>query len=405
MKNLVRNIIIIYLLLYISNTTIIGNTFLFFLFGLVLLIHYLNSKKLPIGILIISVSYVLISIATGYVIGEPIDFFLIFRLVFQYILTPYLVLSFVGIEFWKLFEKWLFILTLISIPLFVLNVYYLSLFNNFKPLFDGITRDVLNATPNYWSCGIYTNAIESRSGLIRNYGFMWEPGYFALMIILGIIMHWQRNGIRLDKKFLVYGLALLSTFSTAGYFSLSIILVIRYIKNINIINLTIIIILIFIFINYIYYLSFMSDKIDEYIKTFVSGAFHYEYSSDAVKLNRFQIAFYDLFRVFKNPFGYGVYDRVGFEGVPVTGTNGLTGLLRNWGVFIFIYFMIQFKKFMTLINHAKLSNRILLLMMFSLLILFFSNPIDKSILPFLIFLTPMSANVTYMNYYKKIETL
>lgn len=390
MKSFFINIIVLLVIFNISNSSILGDPMILLTIGILLLLVYLSKgRNINKSILILSFAWVLINFWAAIVYNKPIDLLLISRLLFNYILTPYLLIEMFGVKFWSVFEKWIFIFTLISIPLFFLNVINIPFFNSLKDIFDSFTRDVLRDSPNYWSIGIYTNAVVMRDGLIRNCGFMWEPGFFALMIIFGIIFNWLKRGVVIDKKFIVYAIALITTFSTSGYLVFGVLLGSRFLKRINIINVLAILILGFIFFNNVYKRDFMSGKINAYIEAVDDKQMNYTQSYNAIKLNRFQIALYDINRIVRNPLGYGLYDRIGFSGTDVTGTNGLTGILRMWGVFIFLYFVKKWWQYMNLFNDTAIEKRILLLFLASLLLMFFSNPIERNIFPYLIAITPL----------------
>ncbi|MBR1622081.1 MAG: hypothetical protein IJ669_08205, partial [Prevotella sp.] len=67
-------------------------------------------------------------------------------------------------------------------------------------------------------------------GLMRNCGFSWEPGMFASIIVIGIVLNlliYKNNFKNTNFYILVFGL--FSTFSTTGYASFAILLIIRYI--------------------------------------------------------------------------------------------------------------------------------------------------------------------------------
>ena len=53
--------------------------------------------------------------------------------------------------------------------------------------------------------------------------------------------------------------------------------------------------------------------------------------------------FFELETIFfaKYPFGFGFYDRISFNNVDVVGTNGITGLMRIWGVPLFLYLILR----------------------------------------------------------------
>lgn len=137
----------------------------------------------------------------------------------------------------------------------------------------------------------------------------------------------------------------------------------------------------------------MSGKVDKYMVAIDKGEASYSEGYNAIKLNRFQIALYDIKRVYKYPFGYGSLDRTGLEGKDVVGTNGLSGLLRMWGAPAFIYMIILLSRYLFLLNFSQLSKLSIYFLLAGLLIMFFSNPLSRNIFIYLILITPLIYNV------------
>ncbi len=389
MKKDYINSVVLFILLYVSSSSSLTNPYFIFALGILLFFKHLgDSGKFKTAIFILAAYWIFASFFTSIFFNHAFSFFPIIRSIFYFVLTPYFLLSRYGTKFWVVFEKWVYRLTVISIPLYILNILMLPVFNNLKGVFNPLTRDVLReSSSTYWSSVIYTNAIPMGNGILRNCGFMWEPGYFALMIVFGIIFHWSRNGVKYDRKTYIYIIALITTFSTAGYFALVILLGSSFIKRLSIINILFLSIFGYIFFSFIYKMDFMSGKMSYYIDTMAGGKMNYNNEYDAIKLNRFQILFYNFKRIATNPIGYGVYSRIGLEGTNVTGVNGLSGILLNWGVFVFAYFTKKWWQYLKLMNKINLPVRTLLLYFIALLIMFFSNPIESNILPFLFIAT------------------
>ena len=60
---------------------------------------------------------------------------------------------------------------------------------------------------------------QVENGIIRNAGFSWEPGRFAIMVLLAIYCNLLRNGIKFKKNrsVIILLLTMISTQSTTGY--------------------------------------------------------------------------------------------------------------------------------------------------------------------------------------------
>jgi hypothetical protein len=296
------------------------------------------------------------------------------------------VLQLFGWSFWVKFEKIVFYLTLISLPIFLFNVllpsYFESLLNIFRPLTNERFYR-FDEFRNYWSAIVYVKAMKA-DFLYRNCGFMWEPGSFAMIIIWGLGFNWLTNGIKIDSKTIVYSVALITTQSTAGYIAFFILILALYVKKISIQNVLLIFAFVYLFIGYIYELDFIGGKLDTYLYAASNDVLNYNTKFGAYKVNRIQILQYDLIRVLEYPLGYGF----NYQG-DIISVNGLSSALLMWGVILFSYFIFLIRKFYSLANYYMISNKSVILLFLGLLIMFFSNPINQSIFFYLLIATPI----------------
>ena len=109
---------------------------------------------------------------------------------------------------------WLFSIILPGIASTVFNIFPETHFgNNFFYIFNWMSP----------SGGQYY------SGIMRNAGFSWEPGRYAIMLCLAILFNLYRNGIKFkkNKNIIILLLALITTQSTTGYM----IVILLYIKE------------------------------------------------------------------------------------------------------------------------------------------------------------------------------
>ncbi len=389
------NLITLLLFLDISRTTSILTQVILVFVSLLFLVLFIIEKK-PIGKfpVILAITWILINILAVIFLGNKFQLSAVIRLTANFILLPYMLTTYYGKNLFTKLESIFYILTFVSLPLFALNLIFKPFFDSFAPSLAWFTNPNLIGNPNYWSCGFYVNAVpEIAGGLIsylRNSGFMWEPGYFALICTWSIIYNWLLYGVKFNKRFVVYSLAILTTYSTAGYLSLFVFAVIFFTKKISLSRVMLLIPVVLFFVYYIYQLDFMGNKIDSYIEYAEYNRFRYDANYDAVKLNRFEIAAYDIKRVVKYPLGFGYYDRTSFDGVDVVGTNGLSGLLRMWGVPVFIIMIVCVYRFFKVLNLNNNNRRVILLLFGALLINFFSQNIQYNMLTYLIIMSSVT---------------
>lgn len=156
-------------------------------------------------------------------------------------------------------------------------------------------------------------------GLMRNCGFSWEPGMFASIIVIGIVLNlliYKNNFKNTNFYILVFGL--FSTFSTTGYASFAILLIIRYIyyarsKAKFIFGIILIMPLVFTMLD----IPFMQEKIQLQLEEREFSVYDEEAmkaleSSDIegqMTVNRFEGIELDFINFKRNPFiGYGNVD-------------------------------------------------------------------------------------------------
>jgi hypothetical protein len=389
-SDLTINLLAFYIILIASKATALPIGYSLFMISIIFIgNHLLKHRNVDKIVIYLSIIWMLINATHALVFSVKFDFLFNVRFILIYLILPSLILKTYGFDFLLRMEKIIFKLTLISLPLFLFNNIFNGFLSNFRNIFAPFTRDALLSNPGYWSIGIYTNIEATASigqiSVIRNAGFMWEPGYFALVLVFALLIHWKRQKMKVDIRATVYIVAVLTTFSTAGYFSIFLILISLFSKKINFFNAAFIIIISSIFVNNIYKTSFMKGKIDNYLIAVYDDKFNYAHQYEAIKLNRFQIALYDIDRIKNYPFGFGSNDRYNFGEVELLGTNGFTGLIRVWGIPVFLFFIYAIYKFVS-INNQPLFKIQLFLHLFSLIVVLFSQNIQNNILFYFIVL-------------------
>ena len=220
--------IILLIIFDISKSSIIATRWVeLSLVVFLLLLFIVYGKQFDKKVLYLFFVWVIINVFSMIFFGSQLIVPRIVRIFLTLLFLPYLVLKNFGISFWFKFERVIFSLTVISLPLYVLNIIFPEFFSSLQPIFKYLTRNafyVADSNSPYWSSIIYVNAIKIGS-IFRNCGFMWEAGSFAMIIVWAIIFNWLTLGAKFDKRFFIYLTALITTFSTAGYFALFFILV------------------------------------------------------------------------------------------------------------------------------------------------------------------------------------
>ena len=363
---------------------------------ILLLIHIIKKIRVIKNLIWAIIAWIMVNLIAVLFSGNY-DFSLItprvVRGLFIFILLPYLSLNIIGFTFWDKLEKIVFYLTVVSLPLFLLNSLFYDNFNAFKSIFHPLTSHsflIFESDRPYWSALLYTNASKEGTEYIRNSGFMWEPGAFAMMIIWALVYTDITSSCSVKKR-IIYILALATTFSTAGYLAFFVLLISNYFKkNTSLLKVLVVSITLFMFYFYIYDLEFMSKKIEYYATAYEENKLIYSPTYELIKVNRLQSLYYILQDLIKFPLGKGRVLNTDFSSQPIIyGTNGLGHLLVMWGIPIFIYMMILVKRYLTIYNFSNTSNHRLIFLMIAMLIMFFSNPIEKNVFIYLILFSPL----------------
>ena len=186
---------------------------------------------------------------------------------------------------------------------------------------------------------------QMENGVIRNAGFSWEPGRFAIMVLLAIYCNLLRNGIKFknNRSVLILLLAMLSTQSTTGYVGVLALYAFWGLKNFN---MGYILGISFFLLPIAYYasqLSFMKEKIERQLDL----DFEIQKLDDRIdyvnevrqrneyvaSVGRFQAMYYEAQNVKEDPLlGYGISSRNSYFSTHISSNFILTGaILKIFG--------------------------------------------------------------------------
>ncbi len=297
------------------------------------------------------------------------------------LLLPYFIIKVLKQSFLIRIENIIFYLSLISLPIFLFQLYYPDFFYNISTSLNMFTIEEQQDNGG-WYIGIY---MFNGWAPDRNSGFMWEPGAFAFIVFLAILIRLSINNFKLDYRIFVYSLAIISTFSTMGYIVLFILILAYLIKIKNYLSFIFIIpTFLFVSLTTIAELDFMKPKIEEYSENidFMRD------DDDYIKMNRFGILSFALEESFKWPIGYGVFyntPAIKKYNKPVLGANTYSDILLRWGwVGIIIFILAIFKFVNCFFSNVNTITRKLLIIAF-LAAVFSNNLLSNSVFLILLY--------------------
>ena len=335
---------------------------------------YRKGCKLEMKVLVVFFVWLLINFISLLLINTSAEFsFISFLGVTLRMSLSYLIYKIIGSGIMDKLIRYIYLLTIISIILFTIQLIDVSLFYSLSRTLNFMTLDA-QTNAGGWYIFIY---MFSGWGFDRNCGFMFEPGSFALILIFAIIQRLTKNNWKIDKMILVFTVGVISTLSTAGYLALFFIIIAFFIENKIKLNQPILIFLLmfFFYFAFIFYSEseFMGKKINEYKN---AGIDYYEVDADFYRVTRLGIAIIALDYSTYWPFGNGILEsqyKINKYG-KVYGPNGLVEILTVWGWIGLFFFLTVFFKFNKSSCKSVLSNIFLIL---SLCIVMFSNPLLK----------------------------
>ena len=390
-----KYVLLFLLLVHIGSSTILNNKFIPFTISIVLLIIYFiqTSGKFSRKFIYFFFFWLIINFAA--IISTGTDFVLARIIIntLNLVILPYVLIGTFKGEFWSKFENLIFWLTAASLPIYVCNVFFAEYFNTLGPYFSFFTADSFEVNDAYWSLGFYVNAFADEEyglgGLLRNCGFMWEPGAFAMIIIWAMIYNFSLKPGIITIKIILYAVALFTTISTAGFIAILFVFLAQVFRNIKIKKILISSLFFFFLISFFVKQDFIAAKIENYLSVYKEDLINYNQDDIYIKVNRLQGFQKALERSISYPFGYGVVALEDFSDEVVYGTNGLGSLLEMWGFLGFILLIVLMYRYIKSINPETRSNVTSFFFLLALLVVLFSNPISRNLFAYIIFISPM----------------
>lgn len=393
MNNLINYIVYIILIIFISNTSELcfDPIYSYCTIILLLILFAFRRRKFDIPIFFISIYWFFINFLYSIVFDVNFSFNKVLGGLIPLFLA-YLPYKIIGDRFWIQFEKICFALTCIGMLFYLGQLFTGSLYDNLSSYFGAFISDYYKeARPTSWYNFFYTYLPIDNIAYIRNCGFMWEPGAFAMICVIMLIYRTLTLGVKIDIHSLIYILAILSTFSTAGYLALLLYFIIYLRSERNVFKWIIFLTLFIIIIPIVVQLEFMTSK----LILFSQGINETNYNPrlNLIEYNRFGVFGINFNRLFEYPFGYGVNRITDNFGRDFAGVCGIAVFARMWGIIGFIYCIHAIYKTLNWFR-ASTYKIYCILSLIMIIIMFFSNPIEESPLLFIL-ICPYIVNKNY----------
>lgn len=342
----------------------------------------INIKILPV-VIYISVIVIIQAIIFSGNLLEDIGFTLLTMVV-----IPYLAILLVREEFAKLFVNIIYFFSVIGLGFYLLSLLI--------PPFYHFTAGIASALgtdprPDVSESFIIYSYEITYGAFLRNSGPFFEPGLYSSYLILAIILNTFNNSQIFDKKNKVLLLANITTFSTAGYIAMFILLIYFIWKTAKKRNFYYVLIPLVVLGSIITYTStsFMSEKITE--------QFENQTNQDLYRgtAGRFYGARKSIYVMEKYPFyGRGITSSTAPEDLdsPESTAYGFLNIGSKYGVIaIFLYFLI-FIKGLKRINELSVRQLSMTAITLALLAVLFSQGVYFKPIYMMIFYLPIVYN-------------
>lgn len=323
----------------------VGNTYLIIFFSLTLLLFAVKGYKINNFIIKYILAFLFLMVAqiitTGNFLFGP------FIGIILRIFYAFVAIKLIGTDFKRYYVNLMYFFTITSMIFwfllaFVPDVY--DLFANFSQHY--IEPLQLYPLPTRQNIIIYTNDYWMLDQFPRNAGPFWEPGAFGVFLNIAILFNTLNKGTLVNKKNIIFFIALITTFSLGSYaaFFIFIFSYIFFVKKIfSLKSILAFLILIYAGIYSYNNFDFLGGKFEKKYQAMEKFDTGFKYDELYFKVGRNEQAILDINSFIRHPlFGEGQFVKYDFG----ESASGLTVILRKWGIIgFFLIFTIMYKSF------------------------------------------------------------
>lgn len=344
--------------------------------GILSVFFIYKRRKIDNSILLLLAIWCIINVISLY-LNRLTDFkILTFLSITVRMLFAYFMVKIVGARFFDGLFKYWFFLCLIGFPFYVLETIFPSYIQSLAPKLNFMTGTEQTVKGGFYLFFYMHSAYSAIGGIIRNCGFMWEPGAYAGILIFMIIYRLFINNFKIDWKLLFLTLCLITTFSTAGYLALFCIILFYFYYNQQLYQrhkaiIPTVLFVVFL-IGYGIYINtnFLSEKVENYAEQ-GTKSWGWSFQGEHVtRVSRLGIMIISVEDALINPWGNGIItsDYIIEKHHNANGPNSIAQILRQWGWLGFIVL------FFGLYNFKIKGQKGGLIFLLPMSIILFSNP-------------------------------
>lgn len=264
------------------------------------------------------------------------------------IIIAYIHVKVFGRKLFVIYEKLMVYVCMVTLPMWLICVIFPSVT---EPFFELFPETIFGHNFFYIFNRINSDVYDNAGYLfLRNAGFSWEPGRFAIMLCYAILVNIQRNGIRFkgNQDLMWLLLSLLSTQSTTGFSIVLTLYALYALKGLSGKGMLALLLLLPLVYG-IFQLDFMYEKIAKQVESLVDLDQMIEntrlYANKSIALDRFPSLLIEGVNFLNDPLlGYGRNSMHSLMSSTLPDNIGLTGglmqMLSEYGIFMGLFYYV-----------------------------------------------------------------
>ena len=268
-RNFIDFLITFLIILIADNPIVVENRFFNLgVFFFLLLVFIYRKLKLDSQLIYVVFCVTLIIVIQGF--QWDISYFTMMTFIVLVVLTPYLAIKIVGINYLRITSKIVYYVSIISLFLYLGQVFIPGVTDFLYAIESNFAKySSLPERPSIFIYSIAMNTVDEGniSSFLRNPGAFHEPGAFAVFIVLAIVINIMLDDKPFSKKNIILLIALITTFSTAGFLGIFLVYLVYFFyiirKDVRVLFVSSIVFIPLIL--YVMQLPFMANKIKDQV--------------------------------------------------------------------------------------------------------------------------------------------
>lgn len=191
--------------------------------------YIFRKRKLKVDKVIIPFVLIYILVQFLYLFSFGANDFYLSTYILIKLIYAYLTIKCLAMDFFACYEKIIYKLAFISIPLFLLQLVNYDLLFKIIGFFQNNIPFLENRNDRFANSIFFT--MESHGSIFRNSGFAWEPKGFVNFLVIAVIINLVNHNFKFNKRLIVLLIAVLTTTSTTGYLITFVLIPLFYIVN------------------------------------------------------------------------------------------------------------------------------------------------------------------------------